>query len=108
MRWTTKKTPADKDRLRAAAERRRKRVAPTRDEIRGDVDAYCDSEGLTERARATIKVLCRGGKGGKAQPDPRDLRGVPKEDRVPRSLEAPPTPPGYWLLDTPMQSKHRK
>jgi len=63
-------------------------------------DKWCKDRGLSETATKRVKrLVTEDYKGGSV--DYRDYRKVKVEDRVPRSLEIPLTPPGFWDISTP-------
>jgi hypothetical protein len=90
--WSTRLTKEEKKRMRARALVRQQRLHPTIDDVRKNVKFYTSK--MTPRAAGIVHdILARG---YSTTLDTRDLRTVPVEDRVPRSLECPGTPPGYW------------
>jgi hypothetical protein len=95
IKWRTKLTQVQKLALRKRAEERRKRLNPTIDDVKADPSRYLAK--LTPRAQSVIRGILD--RGFSTTIDHRDLRTVPMNDRVPRSLECPSTPPGYWSVD---------
>jgi hypothetical protein len=95
IKWRTKLTQSQKLAMRNRAEERRKRLNPTIDDVKADPNRYLSK--LTPRAQAVIRGILE--RGFATTIDHRDLRTVPVFDRVPRSLECPLTPPGYWSVD---------
>ena len=99
--WRKKKTLAEKQAGREQARKRQKFLQPHRSQFKseGAVNEYCDVRKLSERVRVVMIKAVRHNR-----PVPLemvDYRKVPKEDRVPRSMQCPDTPPGYWDLRDP-------
>ena len=80
---------------------------PTRASLRDTpvcVPCYCQKNGLNKRVEQAIVKLVTG-EPTMCHFDKRDLRSVPKSDRVPRCLEAPLSPIGYWNISSPGRVK---
>ena len=95
--WCKKLSNVEKKQGRARADLRRRRLHPSREELRGQVLTYCQNRGLNARVQTCIQELVMG---IESPHDPRDQRQVPMSDRVPRSLETKDTySPHYWSID---------
>ena len=77
-------------------------MAPTREELADEngVNIFCAGRKCTPRAIAKMVQLVMGPPTA-CEMDPRDLRSVATEDRVPRSLETPMSPVGFWDISSP-------
>lgn len=97
MKWFTKKSLQQKQKQRAKARKRRRKLQPTRGDVRRrGVQSFCAERGLSAAASARVEHLINH---GPTDIDPRDQRQMAPEDRVPRSLEAPSTPPRFWDIE---------
>ena len=92
MEWTTKTSMAEKNKKRKLEAVKN----PSRAELLADLSKlakYCKQKGVSVDTQARISK-------GDLSPDMRDLRSVPKAERVPRVLEKwGETPPRYWAVD---------
>jgi hypothetical protein len=93
MSWVRKKTPDEKKAGRKRWHKKRLLEAPTRSELSGLVDDYCQRRNLSVKAQQEIKSLLQGNQSVSMD---RDYRSVAKADRIPRSLRYLETPPRYW------------
>ena len=75
---------------------------PTRQHLKNakGVQDYCRRHKLNDRVQKEMVKLVTG-EPTMCNFDHRDLRTVPKCDRVPRSIEAPCSPTGYWKVCSP-------
>ena len=97
-KWHKKLTVHEKKARRKRSKRKRQLCEPTREELNSEskVHAYCDKRMLNVRVRSCLLDILKNKDVQKI--DHRDLRQVPPEDRVPRSLQMPSTPPQYWKV----------
>jgi len=80
---------------------------PTRQELRQltlkGVMKYCTTRAFDVPTTKRIKTIwTTSQKNETFKTDSRDFRSVPHTNRVPRSLEQPMTPPGYWNITDPI------
>ena len=102
--WRRKVTPLQKLHNQVRAEKRRRALHPTRRELLNKEGAlqYCRTRGLAAKASQRVVNLVTG---VVDDIDWDDQRTIPKQDRVPRSLEEPGTPPRYWEVTNPGDTK---
>ena len=93
MSWVYKKTPDEKKAGRRLWHKRRLLKAPTRNELFGRVEEYCQERKLSLKAQEDITNLLRG---RRPLVIDEDYRKIAKADRIPRSLLCIDTPPRYW------------
>lgn len=94
MKWTKRMSKEEKLQNMQEAEKKRKRLHPTRSELFGRTDEYCKLHKLSSVAS---KRLFNYVHNNEQKTDPRDQRQLPKTERVPRSLEPEWTySVGYW------------
>lgn len=100
MKWHTKKrsSPSSVWNCKKSS----KLYQPTRADIKDKkgVKKYCRDHKLNNRVQSEMVKLVTG-EPTMCQFDTRDLRTVSRHDRVPRSLEAPVSPVGYWDVTSP-------
>uniref|UniRef100_A0A6C0BN38 Uncharacterized protein n=1 Tax=viral metagenome TaxID=1070528 RepID=A0A6C0BN38_9ZZZZ len=97
FKWHKRKSMAEKLAGRQAAEKRRRWKEPTRAEVRAlGPKKFNLSAHATQRIRQLVRSDTKYG-----QIDYRDHRRLKPQDRVPRSLELPATPPGFWDIEDP-------
>jgi hypothetical protein len=93
MKWVRKLTSAEKLENMRNSRRRARELEPTRDQLKDEPLKYCKRRGLSLKStNRLLDLVCNGA----FNIDYRDHRKLPKSERVPRSLEMPPTPPGFW------------
>jgi hypothetical protein len=96
--WKTKKTAIQKKENRHHRAVRRLLVCPERRDFKSTVDivTYCHRRGLSKHATDRVIGLINGTIHAF---DTRDQRTLPACERVPRTLECPPSPPRFWEID---------
>lgn len=94
-KWKTKITNYTKNKNRKKFKAYRKLKLPTRKELNDEEGAkhYCSKMRLSQTATHRVIDIVTG---KCADIDFRDHRTIPKNERVPRSLECCETPPRYW------------
>ena len=94
--WLKKKTMTEKIKIRQKLSRRDNYRYPKRQLLQAmtkkELRLYCIRRGFTVNVRHKIQCIYNGG----YITDTRDYRKVLPEDRCPRSLNVPPSPPGFW------------
>lgn len=97
--WKTKKTKQEKKEGLKEYNKKRKYKQPNREELSDAKKSrkFCQQQGFSVKATKRVVDLVTGVVN---DIDFRDQRTIPKEDRVPRSLEqVPASPPGFWETD---------
>jgi len=107
-KWFKKKTVQEKKKTRYAKRLCETFRHPTRQQLRQltfeDLEHYCQLRTYNVETTSRIKEIWHSStKDETFNYDYRDLRTIPRENRVPRSLEErPTTPPGYWDITDPI------
>ncbi len=95
--WHSRMLPEEKETRKRISNTKRQRLHPTRVELYGKVSKYCKKRKLSRKSEKRIHNLVYNIYN---DIDERDLRQVPVEDRVPRSLEREMTfSEHYWEVD---------
>ena len=103
MKWVQKPSNQAKESIRLLATQKRQRSQPEWHELTttSKILRFCQQKELSPATCLHILKLRASVPGETVLWDHRDYRSVPKAERIPRSLQCPPSPVGYWCLNTP-------